>query len=98
MSSFWSAFEKSAANTLLGAMTGITSGLRKFKSQGVLRSASPKSGQTIGSRSINLNPPTPMQANTSLMQKANLHVNEVKMPTSPKPTMQRGRGISSMAI
>lgn len=85
MKSFWDGFEKRAANTLIGSMPGVTSGLRRYKQKGEIRQASPKSGITIGARSSTPSLATAIGGNLS-------------NPSVSHATPFMTRGVSSMTI
>jgi hypothetical protein len=95
MRSFWDGFEK-RASSLVGAMPGVTSGLRNYAKAGKLRTASPVSGQVIGPRITPGPTPAPKPIPASMSSQPNIP----HQPTNvkiPKPK-QSSRGVPSTTL
>lgn len=93
---FWDGFLKQAAS-LVGSMPGITSGLRAYSRPGRLRTASPVSGQSIGSRSIPAPVPGPRPISGELAAKG-LPVAEKAPMKLPPAKKQTAKGLGSVTL
>jgi hypothetical protein len=97
MHAFWVGFEK-RAGSLLGMMPGITSGLRTTKSFGKIRSAQPKSGISIGARSLASPIPGPPTASAVRAGIPGATASAIGRNGIPKPPMQYGAGLQGAYI
>lgn len=97
MHAFWVGFEK-RAGSLLGMMPGITSGLRTTKAFGKIRSAQPKSGISIGARSVKSPLPGTPSAAAVKAGIPGARSNSIEHSGIPKPPMQYGAGLQGAYI
>jgi hypothetical protein len=95
MHNFWDGFEK-RASSLVGAMPGLTSGLRTTSKAGKIRMARPVSGESIGPRVTPIPTPGPRPISPAAASNPAVptHKSNVKIP-KPK---QSSRGVSSTTI